>query len=156
MSIAATATTVFPLPTSPCSRRCIGCGPARSVLISSITLRCAPVRPNGNAAINRSTSLFETTCLIPRESRSKARLRPTSTSCTRNNSSNANRRRASSFSAMLSGIWMLHSAVVRSTSSYFSRTESVTGSSNPRVLHRSRAFSTQPAISQVERPAFSL
>ena len=37
------ATTVLPLPTSPCNRRCIGYGCARSAAISRTTRCCAPV-----------------------------------------------------------------------------------------------------------------
>ena len=37
VSSAAMATTVLPAPTSPCSRRCIGIGRARSAVISAIT-----------------------------------------------------------------------------------------------------------------------
>ncbi len=41
--MAAAATSVLPLPTSPCSRRFIGVSPHRSSQISSADRRCAPV-----------------------------------------------------------------------------------------------------------------
>ena len=43
VSSAATATTVLPAPTSPCSSRCIGIGRARSAVISAITFCWSPV-----------------------------------------------------------------------------------------------------------------
>ena len=49
-SIAASAaTTVLPLPTSPCTRRSIGDGCARSLRICANTRCCAPVSENGKA-----------------------------------------------------------------------------------------------------------
>ena len=56
-----TATTVLPDPTSPCSNRCIGCGPARSPSISAITRRWAPVSGYGSASWKRRTSSPSTT-----------------------------------------------------------------------------------------------
>ncbi len=50
------ATMVLPAPTSPCSKRCIGCGCARSCSISSSTRCCAPVRPKGKLASNLRAS----------------------------------------------------------------------------------------------------
>ena len=50
---ASAATTVFPAPTSPCSKRCIGVWRAMSKAISSLTRACAPVRANGRAACRR-------------------------------------------------------------------------------------------------------
>ena len=49
-SIARTATTVFPLPTSPCSSRCMGTSRARSAAISFPTAACPPVRVKGRPA----------------------------------------------------------------------------------------------------------
>ena len=51
---ASSATTVLPLPTSPCSRRCIGCGRARSARSSSQTRCCARVSRNGRPADGRA------------------------------------------------------------------------------------------------------
>ena len=50
------ATTVLPDPTSPCSRRCMGSGPARSAPISSTARRWAPVRGNGSWPTKAATS----------------------------------------------------------------------------------------------------
>ena len=44
------ATTVLPEPTSPCSKRCMGCGRSKSWEISATTLCWAWVKANGNAA----------------------------------------------------------------------------------------------------------
>ena len=46
--IVANATAVFPLPTSPCSRRFIGRPLARSARISATARSCAAVSANGN------------------------------------------------------------------------------------------------------------
>ena len=80
----------------------------------------------------------------------------TSASWTRSSSSNANRRRACSFSAIESGPWIFHSADCRSIMPSRRRTGAGTGSARPRGAHRSSAFSTQPAISHVDSWAFSL
>ncbi len=69
---------------------------------------------------------------MPTASRSIARLRITSASCTRNSSSNASRRRARSFSAIDSGRWMLYSACSRSIKPSRRRTATGTGSARPR------------------------
>ena len=63
MQAASAATTVLPLPTSPCSRRCMGCTRPRSRAISSPTRRCAPVSWNGSTASSCS-------CTPPRSARS--------------------------------------------------------------------------------------
>ncbi len=54
---ASAATMVLPAPTSPCSRRCIGCGCARSAPISAIARACAPVRPKGRLSSKRAPRL---------------------------------------------------------------------------------------------------
>ena len=56
INAAATATTVLPLPTSPCSNRFIGRPRAMSAAISSMTRRCARVGSNGSEVKNGSTS----------------------------------------------------------------------------------------------------
>ena len=56
VSIAAMDTTVLPLPTSPCSRRCMGEGLAMSPWISPITRFCASVSPKGRMDRNRLES----------------------------------------------------------------------------------------------------
>ena len=140
-----TATTVLPDPTSPCSRRCIGCGEARSPPISAITRCWAPVNGYGNASWKRRTSSPSTVCTRPCEVRSSSRLRRTSTSCTRSSSSKARRRRAISFSRIESGAWIDRSAAPRSTSPSRSSTDAGTGSAMPRSRQRRSASSTQPA-----------
>ncbi|MNN37120.1 hypothetical protein D3C81_1510520 [compost metagenome] len=53
---ASAATTVLPEPTSPCTRRSMGCARARSLRISSNTRCCAPVRRNGRESSRAFTS----------------------------------------------------------------------------------------------------
>ena len=48
-SMAYTATTVLPLPTSPCNSRFIGIGPAMSAAISAIAFSWPAVSSNGNS-----------------------------------------------------------------------------------------------------------
>ena len=67
--------------------------------ISAIVRSWALVSANGRASWKRRTSAPSIAWLSPRASCSSARLRITSTSCTRSSSSNASRRRAGSFSA---------------------------------------------------------
>ena len=50
------ATMVLPLPTSPCSRRCIGCGCARSRRICAMARPCARVSRNGSLPRKRLSS----------------------------------------------------------------------------------------------------
>ena len=54
-SIARSATTVLPAPTSPCTSRFIGCRPARSAAISSPTACCPAVSANGSRASNAAS-----------------------------------------------------------------------------------------------------
>ena len=155
-SNAVTATTVLPDPTSPCNSRCIGCGAARSWEISVITRSWAAVRGKASASWNRRTSSPSTTWEMPTDSRSIARLRITSASWTRSNSSKASRRRAWSFSRNDSGAWICHRARSRSINPSRRRTAPGTGSQKPLGRERSSAFSTQPASSHVVICAFSL
>ena len=55
-SMAASATDVFPLPTSPINSRCIGRSCARSESISSIARSWSPVSSNGSDQRQRSTT----------------------------------------------------------------------------------------------------
>ena len=75
--------------------------------------RCAPVSSYGNAAYSRPTSSPAMSWRMPRDSRSSARLRITSTVWTRSSSSNASRRRARDWSAIVSGRWISRSASLR-------------------------------------------
>ena len=54
---AAAATMVLPLPTSPCTRRLMGRPARKSVRISSIARRCAPVSSKGSAAVKGASSV---------------------------------------------------------------------------------------------------
>ena len=92
----------------------------------------------------------------PTASRSIARLRITSTSCTRSSSSNASRRRARSLSAIDSGRWISCSAVAAVDQPEPAADGRRHRVGEPRGAHRSSAFSTQPAISHVLSWAFSL
>ncbi|CUI32654.1 Uncharacterised protein [Achromobacter xylosoxidans] len=90
------ATTVLPLPTSPCSRRCIGYGRARSAEISATTRCWAPVSLNGSAWYSRSTRppgssrTGNTSASLTR----RAARAAASDSCWASNSSNLMRRQA--------------------------------------------------------------
>ena len=103
VSSAATATTVLPDPTSPCSSRCIGCGPARSALISAMARSWAAGQGKGRPLRKRRTRSPSTWWRIPTASRSTARLRITRIIWSRSSSSKARRRRASWLSARESG-----------------------------------------------------
>ncbi len=54
VSIARSATTVLPEPTSPCSSRCIGCACSRSSSMARLTATWPSVRANGSRASNAS------------------------------------------------------------------------------------------------------
>ncbi len=112
-----TATTVLPLPTSPCSNRCIGCGAARSPPISAIAARWSAVRSNGRRSRNASRSGPSVTWAMPRVVRSMCRLRWTRAIWTRSSSSSTSRRRATSLCAIDSGAWMPAKASGRVTRS---------------------------------------
>ena len=62
---------VLPLPTSPCSRRFIGCGAAMSPAISPSTRFCAPVGLNGSMAL---ISLAHAIVEFERDARHSSRL----------------------------------------------------------------------------------
>ena len=152
-----TATTVLPDPTSPWRSRCIGCGPARSCSISAITARWSSVSANGQPLVEaRRPARPRRRGGCPWRRAPAPSCAGRATSWTRSSSSKARRRRASSFSAIESGAWMPNSARCRSTRPKRRRAGSGTGSAMPRARQRSRALSTQPAISQVLRSAFSL
>ena len=56
--MAAAATSVLPLPTSPCKRRFMDVSPDMSVRISSTARRCAPVGEKGSDSQNGEASAF--------------------------------------------------------------------------------------------------
>ena len=154
-SIVPTATTVLPEPTSPCRRRCIGLGRARSIATVSSARRWASVTSNGSRERNDVTSGPSTTWVTPRRDSSISRFRLTRLVCTRNSSSNTSRRRASSLAAMDSGAWMWCSASSRESRSWRRRRSPGTGSAMPRPPARRSASATHPATSHVVSPAFS-
>ena len=99
-SRAASATTVLPEPTSPCSSRCIGKGPARSATIRARARRWALVSSKGRPARKRVTkvpslppvtSSGETEWRRVRALVSKAWRRMKTRSCRRSNSSKTKR-----------------------------------------------------------------
>ena len=100
-SIAYSATTVLPEPTSPISRRCIGRSPARSASIASSARRWSPVSGNGScSASQRAVSVgrpFSTGALACSV---WARRRCSSANWTSRSSSKASRRRACSWSGV--------------------------------------------------------
>ena len=87
---ASAATTVLPLPTSPCSRRDIGCGPFKSRAISSHTRSCARVKRKGRRARARATTSARTLARMP-GSRTRAARRSASPSSSKYNSSSRSR-----------------------------------------------------------------
>ncbi len=152
-SRAVSETRVLPEPTSPCRRRCMGTGVARSAPISVMARRWAPVRAKGSWRWKRSTRSPSSWWATPTAVRSSSRLRRTNTTWMRSSSSNTRRRRAWRWSSADSGRWMPRSAAVRSTRSKPFSTSGVTGSA--KVPARSSASATQSPSSQVVSPAFS-
>ena len=93
-TIAAAATSVLPLPTSPCSSRFIGAVRAMSAQIRSITRRCAPVGANGSCAANASQKPPGTvSARAPPSASRRARLTAAASAIAKN-SSNTIRSRA--------------------------------------------------------------
>ena len=88
---ASAATTVLPEPTSPCSKRCMGTGRARSRAISSPTRRCAAVRLKGSTPSNCSCSGVPPACVCGRSAgarrRARSRLAVSCDSCCASSSS---------------------------------------------------------------------
>ena len=102
-SMARSATTVLPEPTSPCSRRFMGAVPESSAAICSPTSRCPGVSSNGRSASKRArmpsarTGRGSTGC----EACSARRRR--SSACSTNASWKRKRRWADSYAATVSG-----------------------------------------------------
>ena len=104
---------VLPAPTSPCSRRCIGCGPARSASISAIARCWAPVSGKGSAAWNRADELaVDDVADAPGVALDAPACAAPATSCSRSSSSKASRRRAAPWRAIDSGAWIAANAPV--------------------------------------------
>ena len=113
-SIARSATTVLPEPTSPCSRRCIGWARPRSSEICAPTSSWPAVSVNGSRWSNASASPPRAGAAAgPGWPRRPVR-RNASVSCTPRASSQASRRRAAAYSPRSAGRWMRRSAESRS------------------------------------------
>ena len=104
-TIAAAATSVLPLPTSPCKSRFIGALRRMSRAICSITRVCAPVGANGSSAMNRAYQPAGGSIggAPPAASR-RARLSAAASAMPKN-SSKTMRRRPRSTSAGSRGAW---------------------------------------------------
>ena len=95
-SAARIATTVFPEPTSPCKRRCIGCDADISLSISAITSRWPAVNVKGKEESKASKSPPDLVGLAVALSFFSSALRTTSNNCSKKASSKVNRWRAKS------------------------------------------------------------
>ena len=105
--MAAAATSVLPLPTSPCKSRFIGTSPQRSARISSVERFCAPVGGYGRLRQNgpRSSGCIGALVLCRPWLRSKKMP-----ICSKYSSSKIRRRRAAANSSLLWGAWMPRTA----------------------------------------------
>ena len=121
-SIARSATTVLPEPTSPCSSRCIGWPWPSSAAISSPTLRWPSVSANGSRSSNRSRMPPGAPGRGLATVASIAARRRASTVCATNASSYLSRFSAETFWPQLSGRWIQRSAWSTSIRSSASRT----------------------------------
>ncbi len=140
----------------------MGSGPARSPVISAIVRCWAAVSGNGSRwwkAVTRSAKPSEpsptplTRCGMPVAVASRSRLRSTSESWMRSNSSKTRRLRAASMASMASGPWMSVKARVRPVRSQRARTSAGTGSANSPA--RSRTSPIHRLTSQVVSRSFS-
>ena len=120
-TMAAAATSVLPLPTSPCSKRFIGAVRAMSCARCSITRACAPVGVNGSSAVEARPPVGRR-----RDRRRPARGFPrarlsAAASATPKNSSNTMRRRPRSISSSSRGAWTPRHASAPAGKSCFAR-----------------------------------
>ena len=124
VSIARSATIVFPEPTSPCSSRFIGCGCAKSFSISAETARWPAVSSKGSDASNsfRSPSVFTVRATASRPLSSLRRV--SSNNCSRNASSKVSRSRALSAISRSAGLCSCTRAWCSVGYPYFSRIDS--------------------------------
>ena len=151
---ASSATTVLPLPTSPSSRRCIGCDARRSLTISSSARSWSAVSVKGSFARTAAASDPGPALERPRPSCWSARRRSSITLWSRNSSSNARRRRAPARCASSSGRWIWASDSPRPRSPCARRTSSGTGS-GIRVAAASSAWRTALRIPRAVMPRVS-
>ena len=150
-SIARSATTVLPEPTSPCSSRCIGWPWPSSSAISSPTLRWPSVSANGSRSSNRSRMPPGRPGRGLATVASIAARRRASTVWATNASSYFSRFSALTFCAQVSGRWIQRNAWSASISSSASRTEP--GSTSGMSSTRSRASRMVSSNCQVLTPA---
>ena len=107
-SIARSATSVLPEPTSPCTSRFIGTSAARSLAISAPTSRWSPVSSNGSAA-SKPSRIAPGSRAVAAVARSRARC-CSSAACSTNASWKRSALRAAPQSASFCGRWMSSSA----------------------------------------------
>ena len=105
--MAAAATSVLPLPTSPCKSRFIGTSPQRSARISSVERFCAPVGGYGRLRQNGPRSRGCMGALVLRRPWLRSRKMPI---WSRYSSSKISRRRAAARSSAFLGAWMPRTA----------------------------------------------
>ena len=105
--MAAAATSVLPLPTSPCKSRFIGTSPHRSPTISSVERRCAPVGGYGRLRQNGPRSSGCIGALVRLRPWLRKRKMPI---CSRYSSSKMSLRLAAARSAAFCGAWMARTA----------------------------------------------
>ena len=127
-SIAYTATTVLPEPTSPMSRRCIGRVPARSASIAAKASRWPSVGANGSDASQRSTSSPVGSIATAGRRSSRAPRRSASAAWCRQSSSNASRSRAARACSGESGKCAQRSASTSAASRRRARSSAGSGS----------------------------
>ncbi len=150
-SIARSATSVLPEPTSPWSRRFIGCTPDRSVVIAAPTSSWPCVRVNGSFASNRSSRPPSTGGQAGAGRWPADSLRCASTSCTASASSHFSRCSARATSPRSAGLWMRRNDSSSPASLRSRRSDSGSGSSVP--SHTSSTWRTHLTIDHDGRPA---
>ncbi len=137
-SIARSATTVFPEPTSPWRRRCIGTSRAISSAIVVPISRWPAVSSNGSRSSKASRMPPARTGRGVVTWPDAVRRRCANVTWRTNASSYLSRRRASSTSSQLSGVWMPRSAAIRESSRRRSRTSAGSGSGTSSRTSRTR------------------
>ncbi len=137
-SIARSATTVLPEPTSPCRSRCIGWLLAISSSITAATSRCPPVSVNGSPASNSSRRPPARPGLGIAGAAVIAARRWASTTCTPNASSHRSRSIARRAWLRSTGRWTHCRAVGRSSTPTRARRSSSRGSGQVAASGRAR------------------
>ena len=107
------AIAVLPLPTSPCTRRCIGTIPSMLSSISRNTLFCPSVSAKGNFFITSCTKFPDGMHLIPTLSVSLRFRKSWIPACMKNNSSKAVLLRAACCSSQPAGSCIPRIAAIR-------------------------------------------